>query len=329
MDAKELIYNALCNLENIRGIKAHWNDKKDGKLQVEIAGYKLEFVIQFKNEVRMHQLPDIIAQAKTHKNFLLIAWNLYPKIKNELRKNDVAYIDGAGNIFINTANKYIWLDGNKKIPAEQEPINRAFTKTGLKAVFLFLLKEEYINAPYREIAKIADIGLGNVNYVLNGLKEKGFLLRVNDNQVKLINKKNLLDTWITRYNEKLKPTILIGNFRFLKNEDFIKWKNLPLKNKKTQWGAEPAAALLTKYLGPEILTIYTTETKNEIIKNYRLIPDTTGNVKVYQKFWLYEPVNENVVPPLLIYTDLINTGDDRNIETAKIIFDEFLAKQYQ
>jgi hypothetical protein len=30
--------------------------------------------------------------------------------------------------------------------------NRAFTKTGLKVVFQFLLKDKFVNMPYREIA---------------------------------------------------------------------------------------------------------------------------------------------------------------------------------
>lgn len=332
MDAKEHIFNILCNLENTRGIKAHWKEKrtgpKAGKLLVELAGDTLEFFIEFRKEVRMHQIQDIVAKANIHNPYLIIAVHLFPEIKNELQKNNIAFIEGPGNIFINTDNKYIWLDGIKKLPEETTPVNRAFTKTGLKAVYLFLVCEEYINAPYREIAKMADIGLGNVNYVMNGLKEKKFILQIDKTKVKLINKKELLETWITRYQEKLKPALLIGNFRFLKQEDFNNWKNIRLKNNITLWGGEPAAAKLTKYLHPEILTIYTTETKNDIIKNYRLIPDPVGNVKVYHKFWKYEPVNENVVDPLLIYADLINTGDSRNIETAKIIFDEFFKDKY-
>ena len=72
------------------------------------------------------------------------------------------------------------------------------------------------------------------------------------------------------------------------------------------------------------MTLYTTETRNDLIKNYRLIPDEKGNVKAYQKFWQYDEVNDNVVPPLLVYADLINTNDRRCTETAQKIYDEFL-----
>ena len=66
---------------------------------------------------------------------------------------------------------------------------------------------------------------------------------------------------------------------------------------------------------PDERTIYTKETKAELIKNYRLIPDPNGNIKVYKKFW-DKGDNGNSVPPILAYVDLMNTGDQRNIETA-------------
>jgi len=138
----------------------------------------------------------------------------------------------------------------------------------------------------------------------------------------------MLTLWIERYEEKLKPDLLVGRFRFLDKNDFINWKDIKFENVETVWGSEPAGALLTKYLNPEILTIYTLETKSELMKNYRLIPDPVGNVKIYQKFWKNNNFENNTVPPLLIYTDLINTGDSRNIETAKIIYNDYIKDKY-
>lgn len=66
------------------------------------------------------------------------------------------------------------------------------------------------------------------------------------------------------------------------------------------------------------------EKRNELIKNYRFVPDENGNVKVYQKFWQYEEKENKVVPPLLVYADLINTGDRRCIETAQKIYEKYL-----
>jgi hypothetical protein len=163
---------------------------------------------------------------------------------------------------------------------------------------------------------------------MNGLKELNFLIEVRAQDFRLHNKKELLQKWIVAFEEKLKPDLLIGTFRFLKNEDFLNWKKLPLKEGRTWWGGEPGGDLYTNYLRPQILTLYTIETKNELIKNYKLIPDDAGNVKIYKKFWHFDTGPNNVVPPLLVYADLMNTGDRRSVETAEKVYNAFLQNKF-
>jgi hypothetical protein len=47
---------------------------------------------------------------------------------------------------------------------------------------------------------------------------------------------------------------------------------------------------------------------------------------LYSKFWTdsLDLKNENTAPPLVVYADLLGTGNNRNIETAKIILDNGL-----
>ena len=132
------------------------------------------------------------------------------------------------------------------------------------------------------------------------------------------------------YKETFQPTIEIGRFRFANNENFIHWRNVQLREGEIYWGGEPAGDLLTDYLRPGELTLYTTETRNELMRNYRLIPDQNGDVKIYRQFWKNEFNTENqiTVPPLLVYTDLMNTGNNRCQETARMIWDKYLAHEF-
>jgi hypothetical protein len=163
---------------------------------------------------------------------------------------------------------------------------------------------------------------------MNGLKELNFLIEVRKNEYRLNNEKELLGKWMAAYEERLKPALLMGTFRFLTENDFLNWKNLEIDTARTKWGGEPAGDIYTNYLRPQILTLYTDESRNELVKNYRLIPDEKGNVYVYKKFWHVDDGNTNVVPPLLAYTDLINTNDRRCTETAQRIYDEFLQNKF-
>lgn len=194
-------------------------------------------------------------------------------------------------------------------------------------IYQFLIKD-CINNTYREIAELTDTGIGTLNNIFNGLKEEGFLIPLTKNELQMENKKKLLDKWVMEYEKRLKPTLAIGTFRFLNKDDFYNWKDIPLKKGKTIWGGEPAGDLLTNYLRPEELTLYTDEERSDLMKNYRLVPDLEGNIKVFRQFWINEQENTNTVHPLLAYADLMNKGDRRCTETAQKIYDEYLQDQF-
>lgn len=327
MKEEEIVNKALENLaknEIIGTLKKKATQELDGEIDLIIYNEHCRLFIKVKRELRNHQLPHIQQLAEKYKdNFLIVAERIFPKIKEELRNNKIPYLERNGNIWLKKGKILLWIDTNKELITEKEKTNRAFTKTGLKVIFHFLLNEENVNQTYRELANITDVGLGNINYIINGLKENGFLIRLDKTKYKLINKKDLLEKWIIAYEEHLKPRLFIGRFKFIKNEEFIKWKQLRFKKQDTIWGGEPGGDILTNYLKPAELTIYTNETKAELMKNYRLIPDPNGNIKVYKKFWNNSD-SRNIAPPLLIYTDLMNTGDQRNIETAQKIYTDVL-----
>jgi hypothetical protein len=51
-------------------------------------------------------------------------------------------------------------------------------------------------------------------------------------------------------------------------------------------------------------------------------------VEILKKFWAFkeESAKNGIVPPLLVYADLMASGDDRNIETAEIIYDTKISR---
>jgi hypothetical protein len=330
IEEKFIIETAIDNLQKYYAMKANWKHKSkspkeiDGEFAIVLNDNELKFNLEIKRELRNHQMPKIKEMAIEYKPLIIVAANIFPKIKEELRQSDISYLETNGNIYIKNKKNFLWLDAQKPLPVEKENINRAFSKTGLKVIFQLLLNKDLINKPYREIASDTAVGLGNINYVIHGLKEMRFLVQKNTDVKMLHNKHELINKWITAYAEKLKPSIKIGTFRFLQEQDFKNWKKIKLQNPNTCWGGEPAGEILTNYLDPEELTIYTLETRNELLKNYRLIPDENGNVRVFTKFWTNTLGKKNVAPALLVYADLMQKNDTRCTETAQKIYDEFI-----
>ncbi len=329
---EKIIHTALDNLHKNVGVVGNWHstgpDELDGQTAFVIGRKPVQFYTEIKNELRNHQLHQIIHQAAQHKPFLVVANRIFPNIKEQLRQNEIAYLEASGNIYLNYKNNLIWIENNRPHEVEKKKENRAFTKTGLRVVFHFLQNESTINRPYREIASQTAVALGNINYIINGLKEMGYLVKLSKNEYKLANKKDLLNKWIEAYPEKLKPSLKIGSFRFLNDMDWSRWRYLQLNTDKTRWGSEAAGDLLTEYLIPAELTLYTTESRSELMKSLRMVPDEKGPVKAYKKFWAEDEVNDNIVTPLLVYADLINTNDRRCIETAQKIWDELLQSKF-
>lgn len=332
MNPQEIIHNALQNVRTNAQINGVWKDRDDigaidGEIQFDIDNQKISLFAEIKTEIRTIHLDKMEDLATNHPPFIVVAQRIFPKIKEELRNRNVFYLEANGNIFLKQKGIFVWIEANNPIEVKNKTTNRAFTKTGLKVVYQFLINEDWINHTYRQIAEQTNTGIGNVNNIFTGLKQEGFLLQLNKEQYKIDNKLKLLEKWITEYEKRLKPTLVIGTFRFLKEDDFYNWKNLQLQKGKTYWGGEPAGDVLTNYLRPEELTIYTIETRGELMKNYRLVPDTNGNVKVFKKFWGHDEVG-TVVNPLLAYADLITKGDRRCTETAQKIFDEYLQDKF-
>ena len=282
-------------------------------------GKHFSLYTELKKEYKPYHLSRIVEMSQQHTPFLLIAERIYPAQKQVLKEKGINYMDTAGNIFFHFDQLYLYVDGNKPVDEIKPVANRAFTKAGLKTVFHFLLNEQFLNMPYRMLAQASGTSLGSINYIMEGLDQAGFILQVDNQTKRLQQKKLLLERWITAYHQTLKPSLFIGSFLFEK-------RNL----KEPLWGGEPAAEILINHLSPQYYTVYTLKSKMELMQDWKLIPKEEGNLKAYQKFWTAPTWDaQQLAPPLLIYADLLETNDPRNIETAGIIYDQYLKNEFE
>jgi len=266
----------------------------------------------------------ILAQElmKFREKGLLITRYVPPPVAELLKGLDVPFIDTAGNVYINDPPLYVFIKGNK--PDEEpgpEPIQRIFRPAGLQVLFALLCNPGMEGEPFREIAKAADVALGTVSAVLKELEKMGYLIDMGRRGRRLVRKDDLLKRWVTAYPEQLKPKKFKG--RFKANEDDW-WKEVDIQDFGACWGGEIAAAYLTEHLIPELATVYTTEPIGKFVLKNRLKRDPNGNVEILNVFWKFgqNRVNSGLAHPILVYADLMATGDNRNIETAGLIYDE-------
>jgi len=285
---------------------------------------------EFKAEVKLRVNRATIALMKHQMNFagnaLLVTEYVNPELAEIMRNQGIPFIDGAGNAFINATPLYIFIKGEKPDKAEKaEPVKRLFKAGGLKLTFALLNNPGMEKATYRNMAKAAKVALGTVDFAITELKELGFLIDLGKKGRQLFNTERLLRRWVEAYPENLKPKIVQERFR---TDTRNWWKDIQPADFGVLWGGEIAAAELTGYLKPEKYTVYTDQPIGKLIYRFKFQKDPNGNVEILMPFWAFkwELAKNGFVPALLIYADLVATGDARAIEAAEIIYDKYIAR---
>ncbi len=312
-------------IKTVKPLRAH-RLRADYLLRIVMQGKEIRYYAEIKaNVTKADKLLAMMRKGEFDHPLLLVAKYINTQLADEWKQNGTEFIDTAGNAFINQPPLYIFVKGNKPIIVKALPLKRTFKPAGLRVIYTFLCNPGLENKTYREIAAEAGVALGTVDWIMKELKELRFLLDIGKRGQRLIQKGNLLQRWVTAYPEQLRPKLTLGRFR----GEYRWWQQKTLDPFKAQWGGEVAAAKLTQYLQPQIITIYTTPQQlNQLLIDNRLRKDQTGDVEILERFWKLPETweHEDLVHPILIYADLLATGNERNIETAKMIYDQHIVQ---
>jgi hypothetical protein len=301
--------------------------RPDRRIKMVMQGKALDYYAEIKITItKPHKLLLLMHRENLNYPLLLVAKYVNAQMAEQLKLDGIEFIDTAGNTFINQPPIYIFVKGNR--PPEdvrKAPLKRAFKPAGLRIIYAFLCNPGLENKTYREIAAATDVALGTVDWIMKELKDLGFLLDMGKRGNKLIRREDLLQRWVTTYPEQLRPKLILGRYR----GEYGWWQQKKLDPLVAQWGGEVAAERLTHYLKPEIITIYTTPQQlNQLLLGNRLRKDPEGDVEILERFW--QPVEmwqyEDFVHPILVYADLLATGNQRNIETAKMIYEQHIIR---
>jgi len=260
--------------------------------------------------------------------WLLVTRTVHPQLAKAMRQLHVQFIDTAGNAYIDAPPAFILIEGRKRqVQASEASDEGVLGRAGLRVVFAFMCRRDVWNATYRDIAKVARVALGTAAGVMKDLTAQGYLVEKAGGQRRLVRQKELLHKWTTAYAEKLRSKNVIGRYKSTRPE---LWRAADIQLLDAQWGSEVAANRLTHYLKPEITTIYARKPINNLVLELKLRQDRNGDIEVRERFWDFEmtDIDKTVVPPLLVYADLMATGDPRNIETAKMIYDDYLQRHF-
>jgi hypothetical protein len=298
--------------------------RADALIRVRYGDQEVLYAAEVKRGIRPATLGAVTQQlAHLGQPALLVTNYVTPPLADALKQRGIAFLDEAGNAYLNHPPLLIWVKGQRpKQKNGANPTTRTFNPGGLQVIFPLLCHPEWADRPYREIAKMAGVAHGTVGWVLAELPKLGFMAEVGGKR-RLLQPERLLRQWVEAYARTLRPRLLIGRF----HTDQLDWhKTLDPGKYGYLLGGEAAAARLTEHLRPGTITLYGPKVEPRLILDQRLRPDPQGKVDILRRFWKFDDDHPLLTPLPLIYADLVAIGDARCLETAKLIYGDIIAR---
>lgn len=334
-----LLEQALQALQDTTGLAAkvvatepHLGEgiRADTTIEIDVAGKPQRYTVEIKRIDRFAALGQIKNQlAQRPQPGLLVAHRITTETAEKCRELDVQFIDAQGNAFLHAPGLFVLVKGQRPRAHDDEDFAtteapRAGTPTALRVIFALLCHPRLVNAPYRKINQAAGVALGAVGWVFADLNKRGYTTggkKKGDRH--LLEPQRLMDEWVTNYPIKLRPKLNPKRFH-APDPDW--WRQLDITRYDAQWGGEVAADKLTGHLKPNTATVYMRpehmrQNLTKLVADKQLRADPRGEIEVLETFWDLPPdeAPPEVVPPLLVYADLLATMDPRNFTVARMI----------
>ncbi|AFQ48191.1 type IV toxin-antitoxin system AbiEi family antitoxin [Burkholderia cepacia] len=261
---------------------------------------------------------------------MLVAPYFSAELAARLIEHDISYLDTAGNACLIQPEATVMISGRPK-PARtpRRQASRATTPKGLAVMFALATQPGLVAQPLRAIAAASGVALGTVNLAIDDLIARGLVAQRRNGERVFPDWPRFVQEWVALYPSRLRAKLPSRRFAALAPDW---WRGFDFAAFDARLGGEPAADLLTHDLKPAAITVYTHgAVSNRLLLQARLRPDERGDVELLEAFWPPSPALDwrehdvPLVPPLLIYADLVSSGDSRNLAAAQHIHDRYLA----
>lgn len=309
-----------------RRVKTPKGSSQDAAIEFRAGAMRFRRLVVVRETVDRFSALTVAAAAHTER-LTLVTTHLSPNMIQACRELDIDALDLAGNASLIEGNCVVIVSGRPRVAESRTRRAKTWTRSTLRVTLALLVDPSLLERAYRDIAQTAGVSHGTVQNAVRALLEHRDLVeRPDGGGLRFANRERLIDEWVTLYPRQLRESLVLGRYRAESNDW---WRDVPELPGQCQFGGEPAAAILTGYLKPASVTAYCAETvPREWIMKARLRPHPAGNVEFLRapmKLAPFAGLPPAVVAPLLVYADLMASGDPRNIETARMLRERYLA----
>ncbi len=258
---------------------------------------------------------------------ILFAPYVGTKMGRYLRENHMNYLDAAGNCLLTIGKDYLALVEGKR-PERKDPAERGVRGPGHHVLFAILARPDLLNAPVRTLAEAAGAGKTAAADMLTRLEREG-LVGADREGRRLLRPQVVLDRWLGGYTALVRPQLLIG--RFHTNDPTPEALESRIEHELGDtmpwaWGGGAAAMRLTGHYRGADTVLHLAEPVQDFGKRLKAIQAEGGPLIVLRVPGrvAFEGMKPRTVHPLLIYTELLVAGTERDRETAEEVANRYL-----
>jgi hypothetical protein len=313
----------------------------DAAIEFDLRGRKVEMPVFITTRASAADIANfLLAQTRSHateprtsrRPLMLVAVHVAPELAGQLIEQNVPFLDAAGNAFLSEPEGMVMISGRPKPQHVQKPqTGRSTTRKGLQVMFAIATQPGLVSQPYRTIAEASGVALSTVNQVIDDLQLRGLVALKSSGERIFPDWQKLVFEWASLFQTRLRFKLGARRYASAKPDW---WREFDFASFDARLGGEAAADILTHELKAANVTLYSrAPLSNQFMLSARLRPDSRGDVEILESFWpqslelaWFESGRQPLVHPLLIYADLVASGDSRNLSAATQIYEQYITQ---
>jgi hypothetical protein len=256
-------------------------------------------------------------------NILVLSEYVPPAIAEELADHGVQFLDAVGNQHVAIGDQYFVRASGKRPARTASPEHKSTQPTGYLVYFALLADPKLRSAPVRTVAAAAGVSKSAVANAIARLEAQKVLVRGRAKRT-WVDTRALLERWLVGYSEVVRPRFLVGGYRAQESDPiaFEKWieAQMPVD---TAWafGGGAAAYRLTGHYRGESTVVHVADPPADLPRRLRVVrvdSNQKPNLVLLRAPapLLLQGVSARTAHPLVVYTELLYTGDERAREAA-------------
>lgn len=331
-------------LERARVIRCPGRQGKqrpDACVELTVGGRKRVFAVELQQSDPISRIAIdhwIGRTSASKQDWILFASHIGSQLSRYLRERRINFVDRDGNCHLSIDEGHVaYIEGRKR----SEPVweSHGTGRAGYKILFALLARPGLVARPVREIATTSGASKTAASSVLNRLTGEGIIGAAARQRI-LLRPDDLLRRWLNGYVDRLRPRLLFGRYqtriedaeeldRFLKRELSTKGEGWFADGSKTirwAWGGAAAEHRLLHYYRGTTTIIHFDAPPETAARRLGLAPAREGSITFLgiPGPLAFEDSERNAVHPLLIYSELLASGEERARDAASRIRERYL-----